>query len=214
MILHDDHLNTPRLITNNAQQAVWRWDQQEPFGVNVPDENPSGLGAFEFPLRFPGQYFDKETNLHYNYFRDYDPAIGRYAESDPIGLNGGLNTYAYVHGAPLVNVDPRGLGIEDLIEDGFRRMCGAWGDRRVRDWTAEIERVRNSLGPCQRRCYIACFFIVQSPLGQCPHVDHFEIFPYNDGCRRQFIMQVPSTGNWDCRRGVITGRSDDMCCRP
>jgi RHS repeat-associated protein len=58
----------------------------------VPDENPSGLGAFEFPLRYPGQYFDKETNLHFNYFRDYDPAIGRYTQSDPIGLRGGLNT--------------------------------------------------------------------------------------------------------------------------
>jgi RHS repeat-associated protein len=76
--------------------TVWRWDQQEPFGVNVPDENPGGLGAFELPLRLPGQYFDKETNLHYNYFRGYDPAIGRYSESDPIGLRGGLNTYVYV----------------------------------------------------------------------------------------------------------------------
>jgi len=43
------------------------------------------LGAFTFNLRFPGQYFDKETNLHYNYFRDYSPEIGRYIESDPIG---------------------------------------------------------------------------------------------------------------------------------
>jgi len=56
---------------------VWRWDQQEPFGVNPPDENPSGLGAFDLPLRLPGQYFDKETNLHYNHFRDYDPAVDR-----------------------------------------------------------------------------------------------------------------------------------------
>lgn len=51
-----DHLNTPRLIANQTGQTVWRWDQAEPFGVNVPDENPLGLGAFEFPLRFPGQY--------------------------------------------------------------------------------------------------------------------------------------------------------------
>ena len=68
----------PRLITNDVQQAVWRWDQQEPFGVNVADENPSGLCAFDLPLRLPGQYFDKETNLHYNDFRDYDLSIGRY----------------------------------------------------------------------------------------------------------------------------------------
>ena len=67
-------------------------DQQEPFGNNVADENPNGLGAFDLPLRLPGQYFDKETNLYYNYFRDYDPATGRYIQSDPIGLQGGINT--------------------------------------------------------------------------------------------------------------------------
>ena len=103
-----DHLNTPRLIENQTQQTVWRWDQQEPFGVTVPDENPSGVGAFEFSLRFAGQYADKETNLFYNYFRDYDPGLGRYVESDPIGLRGGLNTYAYVNSSPLRNVDPSG----------------------------------------------------------------------------------------------------------
>ena len=107
--VHVDHLNTPRLVANDQQQAVWRWDQQEPFGLIVPDENPSSLGAFEFPLRFPGQYADKETNLDYNFFRDYDPAIGRYVQSDPIGLRGGLNTFAYAGGDPLSSADPEGL---------------------------------------------------------------------------------------------------------
>ena len=103
-----DHLNTPRLVANATGTTVWRWDQQEPFGVNVPDENPSGLGAFEFPLRFPGQYLDKETNVHYNYFRDYDPGLGRYEQSDPLGLRAGLNTYAYAFD-PLTQTDPFGL---------------------------------------------------------------------------------------------------------
>jgi RHS repeat-associated protein len=89
--------------------TVWRWDQAEPFGNNPADENPSGLGAFDLPLRLPGQRYDKETNLHYNYFRDYDPTIGRYTESDPIGLDGGLNTYAYVGGRSLMLTDPLGL---------------------------------------------------------------------------------------------------------
>ena len=108
--VHVDHLNTPRLVANDQQQAVWRWDQQEPFGVSVPDENPSALGVFKFPLRYPGQYDDAETGLSYNYFRDcYDPATGRYCQSDPIGLRGGLNTYSYVSGNPLLSSDPAGL---------------------------------------------------------------------------------------------------------
>lgn len=96
-------------MANQQGQTVWRWDQQEPFGVSVPDENPSGLGAFEFGLRFPGQYFDRETGLHHNYFRDYDAGTGRYVQSDPIGSRGGLNTYAYVEGNPLSYTDPWGL---------------------------------------------------------------------------------------------------------
>jgi RHS repeat-associated protein len=56
----------------------------------MANENPSALGTFTCNLRFPGQYFDKETNLHYNYYRDYSPEIGRYIESDPIGLAGGV----------------------------------------------------------------------------------------------------------------------------
>ena len=104
-----DHLNTPRLIENPAQQAVWRWDQQEPFGVTVPDENPSGLGSFEFSLRFPGQYADKETNLAYNFWRDYDSSIGRYIQSDIVGLDSGLNTYLYSNADPLAYFDPDGL---------------------------------------------------------------------------------------------------------
>jgi RHS repeat-associated protein len=107
--IHTDHLNTPRLIADEQQRTVWRWDNTDPFGGNPPDENPSGLGAFDLPLRLPGQYFDEETNLHYNYFRDYDAGIGRYMQSDPIGLAGGLNTYAYVAGNPLRTTDERGL---------------------------------------------------------------------------------------------------------
>jgi RHS repeat-associated protein len=63
---------------------VWRWDNQEPFGNDVPNENPSGLGTLVVPLRFPGQYFDRESSLAYNYYRDYDPGIGRYVQADPI----------------------------------------------------------------------------------------------------------------------------------
>ncbi len=88
---------------------MWQWNNDDPFGGNPPDEDPDGDGQrFEFNLRFPGQYFDQETNLHYNYFRDYDPSIGRYIQSDPIGLDGGINTYLYAFD-PLTQIDPLGL---------------------------------------------------------------------------------------------------------
>jgi len=117
--VHTDHLNTPRLVADDTQQTVWKWEQQEPFGVNAANDDPDGNSvAFEFNLRFPGQYFDIETNAHYNYFRDYYPATGRYVQSDPIGLWGGLNTYAYVLSHPLRRIDRLGLYygfLHDLI---------------------------------------------------------------------------------------------------
>jgi RHS repeat-associated protein len=103
-----DQINTAREITDAAGVKVWESDP-EPFGANPPNENPAGQGHFVYNPRFPGQYFDRETGLHYNYYRDYDPQTGRYVQSDPVGLNGGINTFAYVGGNPLNDVDPKGL---------------------------------------------------------------------------------------------------------
>ncbi|MDP2815469.1 MAG: RHS repeat-associated core domain-containing protein, partial [Rectinemataceae bacterium] len=107
-------LGTPRQITDSTNQIVWRWDSPDPFGNALPDENPDNGkgkrgGVFEFNLRFPGQYYDRETGRHYNYFRDYEPGTGRYTTSDPIGLKGGMNRYTYVGGNPLSFIDPLGL---------------------------------------------------------------------------------------------------------
>jgi RHS repeat-associated protein len=103
-----DHIDTPRVVIDRGGQQRWRW-MADPFGVAVPEENPQGVGAFGFRLRFPGQYADSESGLNYNYFRTYDPSTGRYTQSDPIGLGGGVNTYTYVGGNPASRVDPAGL---------------------------------------------------------------------------------------------------------
>ena len=108
--VHPDHLGTPRAVTRPSDnQLVWQWDNTEPFGNSAPNENPSGLGTFAYNLRFPGQYFDQETGKHYNYFRDYDAGLGRYIQSDPIGLAAGNNTYSYVGDSPLSKSDEFGL---------------------------------------------------------------------------------------------------------
>ena len=110
--VHADHLGSPRAITRPSDDAiVWRWDNAEPFGNNQANENPSGLGTFRYDLRFPGQQYDQETETHYNYFRDYDPTTGRYRQSDPIGLWGGVATYGYVLADPMRLVDVFGLDI-------------------------------------------------------------------------------------------------------
>ncbi|MBG7085448.1 RHS repeat protein [Pseudomonas aeruginosa] len=103
LYLHGDHLDTPRLATDASGQIAWQW-QSDAFGRG----EALSQGSTQVNLRFPGQYYDAESGLHYNYFRDYDPETGRYVESDPIGLAGGLNTYVYVEGNPLAYVDEWG----------------------------------------------------------------------------------------------------------
>jgi RHS repeat-associated protein len=101
---HADQLGTIQKLTDAAGALAWDRTAR-PFGETVSISAASGIAQL---LRFPGQYAD-ETGLSYNYFRDYDPTLGRYVQSDPIGLLGGINTYAYVGGNPLTFVDARGL---------------------------------------------------------------------------------------------------------
>jgi RHS repeat-associated protein len=104
-----DELATPREAKDQAGQAVWRW-ASDAFGATLPAEDVDGNGQRTVVnLRFPGQYFDREAGLHYNWQRTYDAGSGRYLESDPIGLEGGVNTYAYALGRPTSLADADGL---------------------------------------------------------------------------------------------------------
>ena len=107
---HNDLLGTPEMLSDETQSVVWSADIA-PFGETV--ETATQLRQ---PLRLQGQYQDPETGLHYNYFREYDPSLGRYIESDPAGLQGGANSYAYVLPNPLRGVDPMGLSPHLLDE--------------------------------------------------------------------------------------------------
>jgi len=103
LYVHTDQLGTPRKLTDPTGAVVWD-ASLTPYGME-----DSIAGTETLDSRFPGQWADAESGLNYNYFRDYDPTLGRYIQSDPIGLRGGLNTYAYVGGNPISYTDPKGL---------------------------------------------------------------------------------------------------------
>lgn len=123
--VHNDHLQTARAVTNGSEQVVWS-ARQEAFGSVVVDADPDGNGdSITYNPRFPGQYYDVESGLHYNYHRFYDPGIGRYITSDPIGLTADINTYSYVSAKPLKYFDPLGL---------YSEWCIPWFSKRG-EWT-------------------------------------------------------------------------------
>jgi RHS repeat-associated protein len=100
--VHNDHLGIPRVVTDKNREVVWK-GRMMPFGEMAVE-----FEAVTNHRRFPGQRFDIESRLHYNSFRNYDPRTGNYVQSDPIGLAGGLNTYAYARGNPISYSDPHG----------------------------------------------------------------------------------------------------------
>lgn len=127
-----DHLGAPRIITDDSGSVVWQAEYL-PFGkVNI------SVAQIENNLRFPGQYYDAETGLHYNWNRYYDPETGRYIAADPIGLDGGINLYAYVGGDPINGVDPNGLKYKSCCDPSQEREAI---ERRI----AEVRKILNKL---------------------------------------------------------------------
>ena len=119
--VHTDHLGTPKAITNDKQETVWSIEM-DTFGETKSIDSKNG---FEFNLRFAGQYFDQETGYHYNYHRYYDPKVGRYLTSDPIGLAGGFNSYGYANSEPWGAVDWLGLAAIKVIFPDYK-ADGYW----------------------------------------------------------------------------------------
>ncbi|WP_241236736.1 RHS repeat-associated core domain-containing protein [Xanthomonas arboricola] len=135
--IEPDHLGSPRVVVDAARDvAVWNWSLKgEAFGNTAPNQDPDGDGtAMVFDMRFPGQRFDAASGFNQNYFRDYDAAAGRYGQSDPIGLSGGINTYSYVSGRPVTSLDFLGLESPGSFNNGGYRMSWENGAKRLPDY--------------------------------------------------------------------------------
>jgi len=173
-----DHLGTPRQIVDSAGTVVWH-AAYLPFG-----RAQILTGTITCNLRFPGQYFDEETGLHYNFHRYYNPDTGRYLTADPIGLAGGINLYAYVQNDPVNFVDPWGLTAScPLLESQIRHT--GWRDYApAGDWR---HRVGEIIFHCGFKCYIEqrddldeeC--TKENPLGECCYDNG--ILVQNGGCQ-------------------------------
>ena len=127
---HNDHLGTPQVLTDGTGSIAWK-ATYTPFGEAV-----ISIATIENPFRFPGQYYDQETGLHYNWFRNYHPEIGRYLEADPAGLLAGINLYVYAMNNPVNWIDPDGFQTRPVPgpirgPDEGARQGGYYGSRRT-----------------------------------------------------------------------------------
>ncbi|WP_157265855.1 RHS repeat-associated core domain-containing protein [Thiobacillus thioparus] len=147
---HVDHLGTPWAMTDQSGTTVWKANY-EPFGKATVT-----VSTVTNNLRLPGQYYDRETGLHYNYARDYDPTTGRYIEADPIGLDGGMNLYGYANQNPLLFTDPTGtIAIADDVIIGGVIIAGAAisspaGQKAISDTITAVKKFCERSDDCEK----------------------------------------------------------------
>ncbi|HME72608.1 MAG TPA: RHS repeat-associated core domain-containing protein [Myxococcota bacterium] len=213
--VHTDYIGKPLAVTNTpssgSAQLVWT-ATYAPFGLATPNTNPSGAGAFNLDFRFPGQVYDAESGLHYNYFRTYDSAAGRYLEADPMDISsdltdptrlpGGLNLYTYVDDSPSRWVDPEGLDATDWnnTTGGRSRLYGPtngnWG------------------GQCWSGGKYSCG---GNPMGDAPPTDSADqCYEHHDKCYGTCDQQdrcVGRCGN-QCKQRCDHGLVDDLRALP
>jgi len=153
---HNDHLGTPQEMTDADGVVVWE-AAYLPFWDAVVYEDVDGDGMpVVSNMRFPGQYFDAETGLHYNWHRDYDPGVGRYVESDPIGLRGGVNLYLYAKNNPKSNFDLKGLCTEcDDCPGGKWSGAGLGGQGYFLSGAAALGVYRVDCWSSNKTCWIS-----------------------------------------------------------
>jgi RHS repeat-associated protein len=165
--LHADHLDTPRSLSSSSATVVWRAAYRA-FGATAPDEDPDGdLSDVALAIRFPGQFADAESGLYDNRFRHYAPSLGRYVESDPLGLRAGQHTFAFAYSSPLRFTDPMGLEsvdprefYEDVRDVGFwDTWRGGVIDQETAMNAARRARLPGTAQDAYRHCVWACEMI-------------------------------------------------------
>ncbi len=139
-----DHLNTPRWITDHAGKRIWSWES-DAFGNSAPVIDVDGDGSnFHFYMRFSGHYFDGESGMHYNYFRDYEPMTGRYLQSNPLGSSIDVNSYDFLNSSPIRYSDSSGVS-RDIpgLCDGFSEVLGKSCRNRLLPYSSINQRLKD-----------------------------------------------------------------------